>query len=486
MGVTKLNALITNKVLIYLTSRYVTYALQFITSLVVAAKLGPYYFGIWGFFLLLLTYFQQVNLGISNSFSILYVQNKDNEYEKNAIVSNSLVLITYLSALGICVYIYQQVFGISILKKYEIEPYFIWVCVIAVLQYYQGFIINVFRVKNKIGLVTYCQSCVVIINFLCIFFFNGYTLLLVLASGYLVGHLSSVILFIADGGIPRGFLHYCNLDYQKRIINKGLLLFLYNTCFYFIILSVRTIISNFYSVEEFGCFTFSFTLAHAIMLLLESLTFLVFPKLVSKLSSPNLNEANETILRYRSAYITSSHLLVYFALILFPLIVHFFPKYSGAITAMNIIALTILTNSHSSGYSETLISRNKEKYSAVISLIALAINCVLALFFAMVLKVSYSYVIISTLITYILYSTTVCYFGKKILGQTFTINSFLKSYFPLRQFIPYVLALFISIVGMNSLVFIPLCIFIFLNWKEIKSIVNIVKRLFVSPDIVNL
>ncbi len=478
--------IISNKVLIYLVSRYITYALQFITSLVIAARLGPYYFGIWGFFLLLLSYFQQIHFGISNSFSVLYVQNKDDEQERNRITSNSVVLITYLSVLVLCVFIYYQIWGIPLLAKYEIDPYFVWICIIAALQYFHGFIVNVFRVKNKIGLVTYCQSCVVVFNFLCIFFFNGFTLLIALAFGYLFGYLSALIIFLFDKEIPSGFFHYCSAEYQKRILKKGLLLFLYNTCFYFIVLSVRTIVSSYYTVEEFGFFTFSFTLAHAIMLLMESLTFLVFPKLVSKLSSPNLNEANKTVIKYRQAYITSSHLLIYFALICFPLIVHFFPKYADAITSMNIIAMTILTNSHSSGYSETLISRNKEKYSAVISLVALVINCGLALVLAVGLKVPYSYVIISTLVTYLLFSSTVCFFGMKFLGQRFSVREFSKAYFPLRQFVPYAVALAVSLLGFNKIVFLPLVIFVVLNWKEVSSVGGLVKRLFVSPEMVNL
>ena len=78
-----------------------------------------------------------------------------------------------------------------------------------------------------------------------------------------------------------------SLTYQGAILKKGLLLFLYNTCFYFIIISVRTIISGNYEVEEFGLFSFSFTLAHAVMLLLESLMFVIFPKMIGKMTGDN-------------------------------------------------------------------------------------------------------------------------------------------------------------------------------------------------------
>ena len=73
----------------------------------------------------------------------------------------------------------------------------------------------------------------------------------------------------------------CHVDKTiiKELLNKGYALFFYNTCFYFIMMSLRTIISSDYSPEEFGNFTFAYTLSNAIMLLVEALIFLVSPKM---------------------------------------------------------------------------------------------------------------------------------------------------------------------------------------------------------------
>ena len=38
-----------NKVFVYLFTRYFTYGLQFIMSLIIAVRLGPYYLGIYGY-----------------------------------------------------------------------------------------------------------------------------------------------------------------------------------------------------------------------------------------------------------------------------------------------------------------------------------------------------------------------------------------------------------------------------------------------------
>ena len=88
--------IIKNKVFIYLITRYMTYAVQFISSIIIATKLGPYYFGIWGFILLLINYLRIIDFGISSATNILLVQNKDNPQKSSNYVTNSLFLISIL------------------------------------------------------------------------------------------------------------------------------------------------------------------------------------------------------------------------------------------------------------------------------------------------------------------------------------------------------------------------------------------------------
>ena len=218
-----------NKVVFYLASRYLTYFIQFITSLIIAAELGPYYMGIWGFILLLLNYFQQINFGIANSFNVLYVLHKDNEKECNNYIGNSLVLLVYLSILVISFFLYYQLFGISYFDKFHVDKYIIWVSMIAVMQYFVIFFLNLFRVKNQLNRVTFCQSIIVLLNFACVFFFKGEELIQWLVAGYVVGNLLCIVMALTSGSIPK----INEMKFSKRvqliILKKGLYLFLYNT-----------------------------------------------------------------------------------------------------------------------------------------------------------------------------------------------------------------------------------------------------------------
>ena len=474
-----------NKVIFYLASRYLTYFVQFVTSLVIAAELGPYYMGIWGFILLLLQYFQQFHFGIANSFNVLYVHHRGERQECDNYTGNSLVLIGYLAGMVILFYLYYQFVGIEGFEKYHAGKYIVYICLIAILQYFVQFFINLFRVKNQLNRVTFCQSIIVLLNFVCIFFFRGEQLIVSLVTGYVIGNVSCVILAFTSGSIPALNDVKISISYQKEILKKGIYLFLYNSCFYFIIISIRTIISANYSVEEFGMFTFSFSLAHAIMLILEAFSFIIFPKVISKLSSDNMTEVENTISLLRSIYITSAHFLVYLALPCFPILLHFMPKYSGTITALNLIALTILMSTCSYGYLELLIARNKEKTAAILAAFALLFNGGIAMYMVTCLHCDFSHVILATMITYYLFSLVVCVRGR-IFMEKKGENNLLNEFFPVRLAIPYFTALTLSIFRLENLIVITVFCFVFLNWKQKKNIIRLTQKILSKPSLINL
>ena len=475
--------IIKNKVVIYLASRYLTYFLYFVTSLVVASKLGPFYFGIWGFVLLLINYFQQIHFGIHNSFNVLYVQNRNSETECKNYVANSLVLEGYLGIIICILFVIYTVCGSSWFEKYDADKYFIWVCLIAILQHFNTMLINLFRVKNMLGSVAFCQTIVVLLQFISIFIFSGETLIYMLILCYVVGY-SVAFLMAWSSGALRLKGARISLAYQGTILKKGLLLFLYNTCFYFIIISVRTIISSNYEVEEFGLFTFSFTLAHAVMLLLESLMFVIFPKMIGKMTGDDKEAIQSSLRQFRLVYISSAHGLIYLALIAFPFLIKLFPNYSGALTSMNLIALTVLMNTSGSGYTELLIARNKENILSIVSFVALVVNVLGALLLAFVAHVGFSYVILASLITYFLYTFAIARIGRNIIGSG--CNPFMRDFFPLRLSLPFVSALVISIFQWETFIFVPFVLFAVLNINEGKAIIAMVKRILTKPDIMYL
>ncbi len=441
--------------------------------------------GIWGFILLVLQYFQQFHLGIANSFNILYVHHKDNQKECNNYIGNSLMLVSYLSLVVIILYFLYVSYGVGTFEKYHADKYSVWICIIAISQYFVQFFINLFRVKNQLNRVTFCQSIIVLLNFVCIFFFKGDELIRWLVAGYVVGNLLCIGMAFTSGLIPAFDKVSISFRTQKIIIKKGVFLFLYNSCFYFIIISIRTIISGNYSVEEFGLFTFSFTLAHAIMLILEALSFIIFPKVIGKFSSKDSEEVQSTLASLRSSYIVSAHLLIYLAMPCFPLFMYLMPKYAEAITALNLIALTVLMSCNSFGYTELMMARNKEKTLSALSALALCFNITVALVFVCYLNIGFSFVILATMLTYYVFTFSVVALGLKSFTHTNMLTSF-REHFPVRLLCPYITAFVISTMEIEKLIWIPLVVFCLMNYKGIIGIKNVMFKLVIKPDVVNL
>ncbi len=475
-----------NKVIFYLASRYVTYAIQFITSLIIATKLGPYYMGIWGAVLLILNYFQQCHFGIAYSFPIFYIQEKNDSNTCYLYALNSIILIGILCLIVFFTYFCYPFVCSSFFDKYHINNYYVWICIIAALHYYQEFFLQLFRVQNKIMLVAICQSIVIILNFVCIFIFEKEDLIIALMAGYLLGYLLCCMMAV----LSKDFFHILkakpSLRIQLLILKKGWYLFVYGACFYFIIISIRTIISSFYSVEEFGLFTFSYTIANAFLLLLGAISFLITPKLLAKLSSNDKDEIIETIKSLRIIMVTSSHFIIYLAITVFPVFLYFIPKYDNSITSLNLIALTILMNSNVTGYSELLLANNQEKRLSQLSFVALLSNCLLGLFFVKVAHFRFDLVIIATMISYLLYSLLVVTTGETCIHKV-RFWHVISSWFPYRLAIPYFTAVVISIMNFRGYYnIIPLFLFCLFNLSSYNSIKMAILRIVRKPEVVNV
>ena len=458
-----------NKIFIYLFSRYGIYAIQFATSLVIASKLGPYYFGIYGFILLILSYFGQLHLGIPNALNVLVIHNKEDKLKCNNYIANSLFLYVYFSIIIALLYLAYAVFGFKPIAKYQVDNYLPAMMLIAILVYINGVLTCVLRIKNQINQLSLVSSTNAILNICAVSMFSNETLIITLIICLIISNLITIFICYKYKVIPQYKNIHIKINIQKEILSKGLFLFLYNTCFYFIVITIRSIISSNYSIEEFGLFSFSFTIATAVITLLDSLLTIIFPKIIHLLSSDDKKKINNTLDILRISYVSTSHFLVYFAMIFYPLLLIIIPKYENSIISLNLISLSILMNANSCGYSTLLIAQNKEKYSATISITSLLINVLLGLFFVNIVKVSFSYVIIATMLTYMFFSFAIVGIGKKIIGS-YSFKSTVSSFFPLNLFIPYLAALVISIYNLSYLFSIPLLLYLILNIKDLKRI----------------
>ena len=468
-----------------MASRYVSYGVQFFVSLIIAAKMGPYFLGIYGFITLILNYCAVISFGIPASLNVLLVHHKAQENTCGNYIGNALLFYTIQSLLLFVLYLVLVISDIEIDNNYPIKEYYLLIAIIASLNYFNSIFINVLRIKNKVNQLSVLQSLNVLLNVIVVCIVKEKNLIIALLLCNLIIGIASVIVTKLCNALTQLKKKIIKITFLKEILGKGIYLFFCNSCFAFILISIRSLISANYKVEEFGAFTFSFSIANSVILLLEALMTIIFPKLVDLLSSNDNKIVENTLEKLRGTYISSAHLLIYVAMLFFPILLNFMPKYSNALTSMNLIALAVLMNTNSSGYSTLLISKNKERTSAVLSMTALIINIIFGYTLISFFYVDFSYVILATLFTYVYFSFMVVVKGKECLCKSNMISTF-KSFFPIRLFIPYLVALIISCLQYENFIWLPLVLYMILNKRDIFMMFNTAKKLIINPDIINI
>lgn len=472
-----------NQVVGYALSRYFISGLSFLTSLIVAVKLGAYYLGIWGFLLLLRRYFQIANLGVPDSVTVLLVQHKDRDEERAAYETNAIFLVFFLSIIIVLFGVVHYYYKIDFVNKYDVSWEFYVLCVIAVLTLFNDLFFKIYRVEGKVMELTFYQSIIQLFSFVVSLLFTGRMLIAALLFSYLVGSILSFVLFIVRGKIY--FTFQFDWVYLSRVLHKGVYLFLFNFLFYFVLMYTRTAVSAFYKIEEFGFFTFSYTLANGIILLTDAIAALMIPKIIDKFNTKSIENIEDTIRSLWINYTNSSYVIMYLLIIVYTCLIYFIKGYYSVFDVVVYMSLTVVVQTHAFPYSTFLMARNKEKYLAFISFLTVIANVVVT-WGLIHLNVSYQYVILGTWLCYLFYTILCVYFVRKEIESHRNLLMIVRESFPLRLFLPVIVLLLITILDIRVLVVLPLLLFVLLNKDSMVVINNTLRKILVNPQIIDI
>ena len=474
-----------NPAILYVISRYATYAVQFINSLFIALYLGPYYLGIWGFINLVLSYLAQLNLGIPHSINVIVSVNKDKEEYVQKVIGNGLSMIVGLSIIVILFFIISYISGFRIGDRYEFNSYLTPVIIIAVITHFNSLLSNVFRIYGKVFAIALNQSLFPIFTLILILFYRNSELLWAMVIANCFSLIISLLLFIVQ--TPIKLRPQFDSKLIKYIQKRGWYLFIYNTSFYLILLITKSYISGNYSVEEFGYFTFSYSLANAILLFLDALSYLVFPKMLHRFANSDNDHIQNILRNVRTTYISTSHVLIHFLIMIFPFIILIFPDYSSASDVFKVNALTIALYTNSFGYQALLIARGGEKKIAVIAFCALLLNFILVPIFINKLNIQFSYVMFATMIVYFIFVLALGKASSKELKHSAKFLVVIKDAFSFKMIIPIILSIGFIILSADDVYFtIPFIAYIILNYKELTKLKGLGLKMINNPNFINI
>lgn len=482
---TTIKAALKNKVILFLFSRYGTYFIHFINSLFIAVYLGPYYLGIWGFISLITQYMNHLTFGISDSVTAIISVNKGKDFYAQKVIGTAITMLIGLSTIAILLFIANEIFDLDLGDKYNFSTYAPIVVLIGVIGYFNTLLSSIFRVYGKLFEIAFHQTVFPLLILSAIIFFKKSDLLWALVGANFLAFLFAFILYLIKSPVKIKPIFIYRLF--KRIQIKGWHLFIYNTSFYFIIISTRSFVSGFYSVKEFGYFTFAFSLANVMLLLLQAFSYLIFPKLLNRFATSSNSQNSEMLEKLRDAYVTTSHLLIHVAILFFPLFLLLFPQYEIASEAFKLIALSVVLYTNSFGYSGLLIAKGYEKKLGMLSFSALIINIIIAFLLVKILHVPFTLVIIATMVSYFIYVYMLGLLGRKMLKLNTSVVAVIKDIYPIRLLLPYIFSLGLVLFSVPNQYFsLSLLLFLMLNFKVLLKLKDIVKSIILNPNFINI
>lgn len=461
----------------YILSKYLSLGILFLNSLIISNLLSPHNFGIWAFISLIIQFSTQINLGIPYSLNATMSVSMRNPIVDQKIVGSAITLTLTLSLFYLIFFLSNTYFDFGFGSKYNFEKYTILIVLIVITSHFNLLLINIYRTYVMLFEISVNQLIYPLLCFILLIIYKSSISVEFLLYSYLVSVFLSFIYYIVKSPVELG----CNyeLKFLQILLTRGYKLFVFNSSFYVILILTRSFVSLFYSVKEFGSFSFSFICANAILLVFESVGFVIYPKILKIFFIINNVKSFNLIKKIRNNYLTSVHLLIHISILVFPIVRILFPRYSDSVSTFRLTVLTLAIQTNSFGFTNFLTAKGKEGYLSIISISALIFNSILVYFFVVVFKLKFQYIICATLITYIAFSFTLGIYVKKMIFNKYDFNTLFIEVFPVKLAFPYLVTLTFIVLNINDFYFfISTILFIFLNRIVIHENISKFKNKF--------
>jgi O-antigen/teichoic acid export membrane protein len=251
-----------------------------------------------------------------------------------------------------------------------------------------------------------------------------------------------------------------------------------------ITMSATTIISYYYTAEELGYYSFANTISINVVLIIQSFMFILYPKILNRLSTASNEDSISLLKQIRDTYILGADFLSVLSLFVIPVIFIFFPQYLGILNSFKILTIAQIILNITNGYSQYLISQKKESIMTkigVLSIISVIGLCLIFRYFGL----PFYYIPFSVCVGTIIYSVLIVTKAYNLLGLKFT-NIFVD-FFSIHKILVICIILFSFFANENIITPLLACVYYFIvNRKKIKSTIIISFKTLTNKGILSI
>ncbi|WP_420187042.1 lipopolysaccharide biosynthesis protein [Bacteroides pyogenes] len=353
--------LVKNDRIRFVGTKYLTYLVYFIISIIIANKLGLFYFGIYGFLKLLMQYFAYTNLGVNYSGIVIMSEQTKLDDKKNLLILNSSLCISvfcFAACISLFVLGYKTIFP-EINDKYLVDSYIYYICVIVVFKQINQIFINLNRIYNRLKVINWAYLIPCIAEFVVLAFGSEEVLLRNIMWAMMISNGLVTLLFYLRNPFE---INWCiDRFISSIIITRGLKLLFYNISFYFIILIAKSFMSSHYPVEEFAQYSFSYNISEAVMLLNNSISFLIYPTLLNKFHTVgDVGEKLKIMKQTQDTYMAVANMIIVIVFMFVPFLSYIVPEYSESRHILLVLLLGQLLIANTFTICTNMVQNKKE------------------------------------------------------------------------------------------------------------------------------
>jgi len=467
----------------YIGTRYVTYGIQFVNSILIAKYLGIYYFGIYSFLQLVKQYMLYTGMAPSYALNTVLSTRKNETDFANKLWRNSLLLSTVLIGSTFAIGVLSVQFYPQLFDKYQFSNYSFYIFLIFALNNFNHLFVNLYRTYGLLKKINFFELIIPLFQLCVLFFAKEQDLLCYLLIGTIIANLISLLFFLYKS--PLEIRVSFNKDIFNELLSRGFHLLLYNVSFSLILISSRTLVSMYYSTEELGYYTFAVNLSNAVFMIVGAFGFVMYPKLLNKIYTNNHREVKSLLDQIRSIYITGCYLLTYVGFFSVIFLEYILPDYTMAMPAFKILLLTQLILNNNFGYSILLVAKKQERLMTIQALFGIFLIVAISLIFIFI-GLPFTLMSIAVSAGFTFYCVSITKRALKEIDEKNDLKTVLLEIFPSYYLFP--LLILASSIVFNDNILTPilsLLIFILMNKNRIADVRKKIYSLISNKESLN-
>lgn len=450
----------------YVIIRYITYVIQFANAILLARYLDGYYFGIYSFIMLIMQYMSYSNLGINESLNTEYASHKGDSRQLNAIWNNawSLNILLSVAITVVCCILFTVTD--NLFPAYQFDDYKYSLLAICITVNLSRIYITYYRLCGQLYKLNIQQILPNLTIFILLGICRSGTTVSYIVTALFASNIISLLIFRI--GVPVAPKFTITWDIVSVLIRRGITLLLYNLSFYFLAMLASSLVSLYYTVEQFGCYSFANTIVNGVVMAGGAFLFIFYPKILNRLNAGNA-EADALIQRIREVYIVFMDMISLVSILFVIATTWVVPQYGVQMVGIyTVLMLGRIINNASAGYAAFLIAKGKEGYLVAYGFLAIGVVAICGIS-VHYMNLSIEYIALSVALASLVYTLLVIRLALSCLGRRCSAKALLFEIFGMNKWLAC-LIIILNLYLFRSYIVLAGCMLLYclLNFRNIK------------------